>query len=39
MVRGEPYEFVQLGLHLERATTTVRAIAARYPYRLVAASR
>ena len=31
MVRGEPYEFIQLGLHLERAATTVRAIASRYP--------
>jgi uncharacterized alpha-E superfamily protein len=31
MVRGEPYEFIQLGLQLERAATTVRAIASRYP--------
>jgi uncharacterized alpha-E superfamily protein len=31
MVRGEPYEFIQLGLNVERASTTVRVVAARYP--------
>ena len=27
MTHGEPYEFLQLGLHLERAATTVRVVA------------
>ena len=31
MLHGELREFIQLGLHLERATTTVRVVAARYP--------
>jgi uncharacterized alpha-E superfamily protein len=31
MTHGEPYEFLQLGLHLERAATTVRVVRARYP--------
>ncbi len=31
MTHGEPYEFIQLGLHLERASTTVRVIRSRYP--------
>jgi uncharacterized alpha-E superfamily protein len=31
MTHGEPYEFMQLGLHLERATTTVRVVRERYP--------
>ena len=31
MTHGEPYDFLQLGLHLERATTTVRVVRARYP--------
>lgn len=31
MTHGDPYEFIQLGLHLERASTTVRVVAARYP--------
>ena len=26
MTHGEPYEFIQLGLHLERAATTVRVV-------------
>jgi len=31
MTHGEPYEFIQLGLHLERASTTARVIRSRYP--------
>lgn len=31
MVRGTPYEFIQLGLNLERAATTVRVVGSRYP--------
>jgi uncharacterized alpha-E superfamily protein len=31
MTHGEPYEFIQLGLHLERAATTVRVVRSRYP--------
>ena len=31
MTHGEPYEFLQLGLHLERAATTVRVVRDRYP--------
>jgi uncharacterized alpha-E superfamily protein len=31
MTHGEPYEFLQLGLHLERAATTVRVVRGRYP--------
>ena len=31
MTHGEPYEFIRLGLHLERAATTVRVVASRYP--------
>ncbi len=31
MTHGEPYEFIQLGLHLERASMTVRVIRSRYP--------
>jgi uncharacterized alpha-E superfamily protein len=31
MMHGDPYEFIQLGLHLERAEKTVRIVAARYP--------
>jgi uncharacterized alpha-E superfamily protein len=31
MMHGDPYEFIQLGLHLERAATTVRVVGARYP--------
>jgi uncharacterized alpha-E superfamily protein len=31
MTHGEPHEFLQLGLHLERAATTVRVVRARYP--------
>lgn len=31
MTHGEPYEFIQLGLHLERAQTTARVIRSRYP--------
>ena len=31
MTHGEPYEFIQLGLHLERASTTVRVVRSRYP--------
>jgi uncharacterized alpha-E superfamily protein len=31
MTHGDPYEFIQLGLHLERAATTVRVVGARYP--------
>jgi uncharacterized alpha-E superfamily protein len=31
MTHGEPYEFLQLGLHLERAATTVRVVRTRYP--------
>jgi uncharacterized alpha-E superfamily protein len=31
MTHGDPYEFIQLGLHLERAATTVRVVASRYP--------
>ena len=31
MTHGDPYEFIRLGLHLERAATTVRVVASRYP--------
>jgi uncharacterized alpha-E superfamily protein len=31
MTHGDPYEFIQLGFHLERAATTVRVVGARYP--------
>jgi uncharacterized alpha-E superfamily protein len=31
MTHGEPYEFLQVGLHLERAATTARVVRARYP--------
>lgn len=31
MVHGEPHEFIQLGFHLERASTTARLVGARYP--------
>jgi uncharacterized alpha-E superfamily protein len=31
MLHGDPYEFIQLGLHLERAEKTVRIVAAGYP--------
>jgi uncharacterized alpha-E superfamily protein len=31
MTHGEPYEFIQLGLHLERAAMTVRVVRSRYP--------
>ena len=31
MTHGEPYEFIRLGLQLERAETTVRVVASRYP--------
>jgi uncharacterized alpha-E superfamily protein len=31
MTHGEPYEFIRLGLHLERGATTVRVVGARYP--------
>jgi len=31
MTHGAPYEFIQLGLHLERAATTVRVVRGRYP--------
>jgi uncharacterized alpha-E superfamily protein len=31
MTHGEPYEFIQVGLHLERAATTVRVVRSRYP--------
>src|SRR4029453_1075215 len=31
MTHGEPYEFIRLGLHLERAATTVRVVRSRYP--------
>jgi uncharacterized alpha-E superfamily protein len=31
MTHGDPYEFIRLGLQLERATTTVRVVASRYP--------
>ncbi len=31
MTHGEPHEFIRLGLHLERATMTVRTVATRYP--------
>jgi uncharacterized alpha-E superfamily protein len=31
MVHGEPHEFIQLGLHLERAEKTVRSVSIRYP--------
>ena len=33
MTHGEPYEFLQLGLHLERAATTVRVVRAPVPDR------
>ena len=33
MTHGEPYEFLQLGLHLERAATTVRVVARALPDR------
>jgi uncharacterized alpha-E superfamily protein len=31
MTHGDPYEFIRLGLQLERAATTVRVVASRYP--------
>ena len=31
MTHGDPYEFIRLGLLLERAATTVRIVASRYP--------
>ncbi len=31
MIHGEPYEFIELGLHLERAEKTARVVATRYP--------
>lgn len=31
MTHGEPYEFIRLGLHLERAAITVRVVRSRYP--------
>ncbi len=31
MTHGDPYEFIRLGLQLERAATTVRIVASRYP--------
>jgi uncharacterized alpha-E superfamily protein len=31
MTHGDPYEFIQLGLHLERAALTTRIVAGRYP--------
>lgn len=31
MVQGEPYEFLQLGFHLERAEKTTRIVGASYP--------
>jgi uncharacterized alpha-E superfamily protein len=31
MVQGEPYEFLQLGFHLERAEKTTRIVGAYYP--------
>jgi uncharacterized alpha-E superfamily protein len=31
MMHGSPYDFLQLGLHLERADLTVRVVAASYP--------
>ena len=31
MTAGDPYEFIRLGLHLERAGMTTRVVAARYP--------
>ena len=37
MTHGEPYEFIQLGLHLERAATTVRVVRSRYPIAVVLA--
>ncbi len=36
MIHGEPYEFIQLGLALERAAMTVRAVASRYPLAVAA---
>ena len=37
MTHGEPYEFIQLGLHLERAPTTAR-IRSRYPVAIALAA-
>ncbi len=34
MTHGDPYEFIRLGLHLERAAKTVRIVASRYPVAL-----
>ncbi len=31
MTHGDPYEFIRLGLQLERAAKTVRIVASRYP--------
>lgn len=31
MTHGDPYEFIRLGLHLERAANTVRIVTSRYP--------
>jgi uncharacterized alpha-E superfamily protein len=31
MTHGDPYEFIRLGLHLERATKTVRIVSSHYP--------
>jgi uncharacterized alpha-E superfamily protein len=31
MTQGEPFEFIRLGLHLERAATTVRIVRSGYP--------
>jgi uncharacterized alpha-E superfamily protein len=31
MTHGDPYEFIRLGLQLERASKTVRIVASRYP--------
>jgi uncharacterized alpha-E superfamily protein len=31
MTHGDPYEFIRLGLHLERASTTVRIVRSHYP--------
>ena len=39
MTHGEPYEFIQLGLHLERAATTVRVVRTPLPRRRRARGR
>ncbi len=31
MTHGDPYEFIRLGLHLERASTTARIVRSHYP--------